>query len=153
VDVGGVVLARVVEIINGYTVTFEDGMYRVTLVGANSNISDVTNLNQVSIASTNSAGLIVSGSGVTQQDKDDITGGVWNELLADHVTAGSYGFAQQFLFALSHHKVITDPVAGTYKVYDVDETTVLYSASLWQDAAGTIPYAGAGAERRNRMVP
>jgi len=57
VEVGGVVLARVVEIINGFTVTFEDGQYAVNLSGANSNIADVTNVNQVSVRSANSAGL------------------------------------------------------------------------------------------------
>lgn len=60
VTVGGVTLARVVEIINGYTITFEDGQYRVILVGSNNNILDVTNINQVSIAPTNSAGLTFS---------------------------------------------------------------------------------------------
>lgn len=60
VTVGGVTLARVVEIINGYTVTFEDGAYAVNLVGANSNIADVTNVNQVSVRSANSAGLTYS---------------------------------------------------------------------------------------------
>lgn len=57
VTVGGVTLARVVEIINGYTVTFEDGQYAINLVGANSNVGDVTNVNQVSVRSANSAGL------------------------------------------------------------------------------------------------
>lgn len=57
VTVGGAVLARVVEIINGYTVTFEDGQYAVNLVGANSNVGDVVNVNQVSVRSSNSAGL------------------------------------------------------------------------------------------------
>lgn len=58
VDIGGVTLARVIEIINGYTVTFEDGAYRVNLAGANSNVADVLNLNTVQVASNNSAGLI-----------------------------------------------------------------------------------------------
>ena len=57
VTVGGVVLSRVVELINGYTVTFEDGQYAVNLVGANSNVGDVVNVNQVSVRSSNSAGL------------------------------------------------------------------------------------------------
>jgi len=60
VTVGGVTLARVVEIINGYSVTFEDGQYAVNLVGANSNVADVANVNQVSIRSGNSAGLVTS---------------------------------------------------------------------------------------------
>ena len=57
IAVGGVVLAAVVEIINGYTVTFEDAQYRVNLTGANTNLADVTNVNQVSVSSSNSAGL------------------------------------------------------------------------------------------------
>jgi hypothetical protein len=57
VTVGGVTLARVVELINGYTVTFEDGTYAVELSGANNNIADVVNLNSVQVRSANSAGL------------------------------------------------------------------------------------------------
>lgn len=55
----GVTYARLVEIINGYTVEFEDGQYGVTLTGANHNIADVIVRNQVSIVTNNSAGLIV----------------------------------------------------------------------------------------------
>lgn len=59
--VGGVTLARAVELINGYTVTFEDvgSPYAVNLTGANSNIADVTNVNNVSVRPQNSAGLAV----------------------------------------------------------------------------------------------
>jgi hypothetical protein len=55
---GGIVYARIIEMINGYTVTFEDGLYSVSLTGSNNNILDVTNLNQVAIRSNNSAGLV-----------------------------------------------------------------------------------------------
>jgi len=58
--VGGVTLARTIELINGYTVTFEDDQYAVNLVGANSNVGDNVNVNQVSVRSSNSAGLISS---------------------------------------------------------------------------------------------
>lgn len=62
ITIAGVTYARFVEIINGYTVEFEDGLYSVLLSGANNNIFDVANgilvLNQVSIISQNSAGLI-----------------------------------------------------------------------------------------------
>ena len=58
-DLGdGTTLARAIKIINGYTITFEDGQYRVNLVGANTNISVSTNVNQVGINSANSAGLV-----------------------------------------------------------------------------------------------
>lgn len=67
VTVGGVTLARVIEIINGYQVEFEDGQYAVNLAGANSNVGDVAVVNQVSVRSANSAGLIqiASGSGLS----------------------------------------------------------------------------------------
>ena len=66
IGVGGLVLARVVEILPPYTVTFEDGQYAVNLVGANSNIGDRVNQNQVSVRSFNSAGL-VSQTTITEE--------------------------------------------------------------------------------------
>jgi hypothetical protein len=58
VSLGGITYARVIEILPPYTITFEDGQYAVNLVGANSNVGDRLNLNQVSVRSNNSAGLI-----------------------------------------------------------------------------------------------
>lgn len=69
---GGIVYARVLEIINGYTVTFENGFYAVNLIGVNSNIGDNVNVNSVSIRSANSAGLIGGSSGVwTTEEKNE----------------------------------------------------------------------------------
>jgi hypothetical protein len=58
ITLAGVTYARTIEIVNGYTVTFEDGQYAVNLVGANNNLADVMNVNQVSLRSFNSAGLV-----------------------------------------------------------------------------------------------
>jgi hypothetical protein len=58
--VSGTQLARVVELVNGYTVTFEDGQWAVNIVGGNSNVLENTNRNQVSVAPNNSAGLTFS---------------------------------------------------------------------------------------------
>lgn len=69
--------------------------------------------------------------------------------LADAVWAAPEG---SFIYALMHNKVITDPVGGTFTVYDTDGTTVLYVADLYQDAAGATPYAGAGSERREEFA-
>ena len=80
VDLAGVTLARVVAIINGYTITFEDGNYGVNLDGANSNIADVTNLNQVQIRSFNSAGLI---SVDNAQNVTDIAEAVWDQIASN----------------------------------------------------------------------
>jgi hypothetical protein len=48
-------------------VTFEDGQYAVNLVGANSNIPDKTNVNQVSVRAFNTAGLVVASDVDTSQ--------------------------------------------------------------------------------------
>lgn len=72
VTLGGVTLARTVEIINGYTITFEDGQYAINLTGANNNLGDVTNVNQVSIRSSNSAGL------TSQATAEEIAEAVFN---------------------------------------------------------------------------
>ena len=58
VTVGGVTLAQVVEIINGYTITFENGSYAVNIAGGNSNVADVVNFNLVAVRASNSAGLV-----------------------------------------------------------------------------------------------
>ena len=42
--------------------------------------------------------IIVSGSGVTEQDKTDIISGVWNALTADHTLVGSFGKLVQKIF-------------------------------------------------------
>jgi len=60
--VGGTTIARSVEIINGYTVTFENGSYLVDVVGGNSNILDVLNFNNVSVRANNSAGMVEVGT-------------------------------------------------------------------------------------------
>lgn len=61
--IGGVDLAPVHEMINGYTVTFEAGIYAVKLKGANNNVVDVMNINTVSTQTSNSAGLIKVNTG------------------------------------------------------------------------------------------
>jgi hypothetical protein len=85
VTVGGVTLARSFEIINGYTITFEDGQYAINLVGSNNNIADVTNVNQVSIRSGNTAGL------VSTETAEDIANQVWESNLTDHITDQTFG--------------------------------------------------------------
>lgn len=83
VTLSGVVYARTLQIINGYTITFENGSYSVRCVGANHNIADVKTVNSVSLIIGNAAGLItvVSGSGVTAQDKTDIINGTWSKVI------------------------------------------------------------------------
>jgi hypothetical protein len=68
-DLGDVTQARSVLLVNGYTVTFEDGLYRVMLINANSNVLAYSNVNSVSIASQNSMGL-ADLSGFTDSMED-----------------------------------------------------------------------------------
>jgi hypothetical protein len=92
ITLSGVTYARSVEIINGYTITFEDGQYVVSCVGANHNIADVKNLNQVSIVVGNSAGLVVTtgGGGATA---NEIRDAVWSapiSTMTDSTTIGGW---------------------------------------------------------------
>lgn len=82
----GVTYARIVEIINGYTVDFEDGQYTVSVVGGNHNLADVKVPNQVSLIVNNAAGLV--DPGITPQVLADA---VWDEPVDDHQIPGSTG--------------------------------------------------------------
>ena len=67
VVLAGITFVRSIEILYPYTVKFEDGVYGVNLVGANSNIPDVLVRNSVSVNTQNSAGLIVTTVGGVDQ--------------------------------------------------------------------------------------
>lgn len=80
VTVAGVTYARTIEIINGYSVTFEDtgSPYSVRLVGSNNNIFDVENsiLNPtdgVTVIATNSAGYIQIETGTSGLTTEEAT--------------------------------------------------------------------------------
>ena len=133
VTISGVTYARAFLILEPYTITFESGAYQVKLIGGmNNNILDVLNPNGVSVIPANSAGLqmVSAGSGLSAPQ---------DERLAR---------IEKFL----RNKRITDPVAGTQTLFDDDGTTVLVEGDLFEDAAGTQPYRGQGAERAERLA-
>jgi len=99
VVLGGLTFARVVEILDPYSVTFEDGQYAVNLVGANSNVCDKISLNQVSIRSANSAGLI----SIPAISTDDIVDAIWGSNLADYDVDGTFGYAFKSMLGLQQH--------------------------------------------------
>ena len=78
VTVAGTTFARTIEIINGYSIEFENGFYSVKLIGSNNNIFDIQNRilvqNNVQIIPTNSAGLIVVsiGSGLSTEEHNKL---------------------------------------------------------------------------------
>jgi len=120
----GVTYARTFQVINSYTVTFEDvaSPYRVRCVGANHNISDVQNLDDVSLIIGNAAGLIVDQMEETTRK-------------------------------ILQNKQITNPTTGKYIVYDDDGSTVLVEGEIFEDAAGTTPYGPSSTkiERREKL--
>ena len=121
---------RVVEIINGYTVTFEDGQYAVNLTGANSNISDVANVNQVSIRAANSAGLVLVETGVSG------------------LTAAESLQLGNILKVLINRTELTEGASGNFIVYDDDDTTPLYTHDVTdKDGDAIILDDGIPAER------
>jgi hypothetical protein len=124
--------ARTFEIINGYTLEFEDGFYNVKCIGANHNIADVMVQNCVSIIVGNSAGLIVRESGTT---------GLTPEESAD----------LELVRKTMANKQVTDPVTGKLVVYDDDDASVYVEADIYEDAAATQPYRGQGVERRDKL--
>lgn len=79
ITVGGVSLAAVLQIINDYTVTFQDGQYAVNLEGLNSNVGDRVNVNQVSVRSANSAGLTFNKQA---EDSAYLDGRIWVDTIS-----------------------------------------------------------------------
>jgi len=77
---------------------------------------------------------------LTPADIAAIADAVWS-----HATA-------LLLLKLGRNKTITDPVTGLMTVYDDDGTTILLQGQLYEDAAGSQPYQGKGAERRERLA-
>lgn len=125
VTVAGTTFARTIEIINGWSVVFEDGQYSVRLLGSNNNIFDVASgiliQNQVQVISNNSAGLITvtQGSGVTPQDKLDIKNLIFNEV----IEAGlSFDEVVRILASNAGGTIVQD-ANGNYVIKGIDGTT------------------------------
>lgn len=106
----GVAYGREIQVINGYTVTFQDGQYGVNIIGGNSNVSDVLNRNQVSVNTANSAGLI-------QVD----TGGTFSS--ADRTKL-------EWIHKISKNRMEVDIAAQQLVLYDDNGTTVLQRWNL-----------------------
>ncbi len=121
------------------------GHASAALAGTGAPAARLTALAELEAALT----IAAASDGLTAQQ---VAAAVWDAATASHDTAGTFGLAVGLLHALGRNRVVTDPAAGTFTVYDDDDTTVLLTGDLWQNAAGTVPYAGAGAERRDRLT-
>lgn len=81
-------------------------------------------------------------------------GAAGNPWLADlnGYTQEQAGGVVKIILALLQNKQVTDPATGKLTVYDVDGITPLFEADLFEDAAGTVPYRGQGAENRGKLT-
>ena len=73
----GTDLARRIQLINNYSIEFEDGRYSVRLIGSNNNFFDVAGgflvQNSVQVIPGNSAGLVQSSvSGLTREESEQL---------------------------------------------------------------------------------
>jgi len=92
----GTTFARVIEIINGYSITFEDLPYSVKLVGSNNNFFDVDggilNRNQVQVISTNSAGSISSATDKEISENVNYSNGIYLDVTSEYSGNTSYPY-------------------------------------------------------------
>ena len=107
VSIVGTTYARFIEVVNGYSITFENLLYTVRMTESNNNLFDVEAgiLNpsgSVTVVGQNSAGLVVvvSGSGVTPGDITAIAAAVWNALTASFTTTGTFGLLMSKLLTV-----------------------------------------------------
>ena len=125
--IAGVLFARFMEIINGYTVVFEDGQYAVRLDGSNNNIFDegIIVRNQVSIIPTNSAGLVKVP---TPFASDEVFLGVAYDEDTPQVKA-------QFWLERSG-VVVNPPISGSIIWYNEDGSVLFSATDMTPDPQG-----------------
>jgi hypothetical protein len=59
---------------------------------------------------------------------------------------------QELIRKLLQNRLETNPTTGKMTLYDDDDVSVLLETDIFEDVAGTQPYQGRGAERRDRLV-
>lgn len=149
VAVGGIVLARVMEVLDPYSITFEDGQYGVNLVGANSNIGGRVNLNQVSVRSFNSAGLTAPAVPPTVEE---ITAGVWSEPEPADSKDGSLGAALSLVRKFRTNRLeLVDGASNNWNLYD-DDDSLLMTLSVKSKSGGAIVLQGTVPAQRTKGV-
>lgn len=122
----GITYARFVEILSPYSIQFTpDAQYSVRLTGSNNNIFDVEN----SILVQNQVQIIANNSA---------------GLISGNTAINRI---EQFL----RNKVVTDPATGVMTVFD-DVGDILFTANIFEDAAGLIPYKGNAINRKERFT-
>lgn len=144
---GGVTYARKIEILAPYTVTFQDGQYIVDLYGANSNVQDVTNLNQVSVRSANSAGLVQVGGG--ELTKADVDAAVWVESAQGAQVVVDAAMARK---SRTNDDLLSDDPDAGYVLLDDDGLTPIVTQRLLDKHGNPVPIPEGVPARRQRVL-
>lgn len=134
----GVIYARGVEIINGYTVEFEDGQYTVVCSGANHNLSDVRVPNSVSLVIGNAAGLIqveTGVSGLTESESDRLMALPVSGEIADAVRIELEPELSEIDItkAFIANRLRINKETGDWTVYDDTGSIPLYTGTISDD--------------------
>lgn len=133
---GGVATGITVSLLSSWKISFAAGSYQAAIDGGNlaDALARVNNTGSPQVVVRSSAaGTVVtvsSGSGLSG-DQD-----------------ARLARIEKFL----RNKQVTDPTTGKMVVYDDDGATPLAQGDLYEDHAGTQPYRGQGAERRERLA-
>lgn len=116
-----------ITFINGYTLSFPgSGAYAISGGNLNATINDTG----VQVVNTRAAAYAVTTVGSTGYSVGDIAAAVWADAMALK------------LIKTGSNKHVLNPADGTIKIYDDDNTTLIYSGLAYSDAAGTVLYDG-----------
>lgn len=88
----------------------------------------------------------VATSGSAAPSASEVASAVWA-----HTSAGDLLGKVEMAQIILRNKTVTNPATGTMTVFADDGVTPLLVASLYEDAGGTVPYRGQGAELRGRF--
>jgi hypothetical protein len=151
---GGVSTAITVFLRDNWQLGWYAGNYTATIGGGNivaesgDPVAYVVGGPQVEITLSAAATIVAGDGGSVAPSASEVANAVWA-----HTSAADLLDKVDLAQAILRNKTITDPNTGLMVVYDIDGATPLLTAALYQDAAGTTPYAGAGAERRELLEP
>lgn len=90
--------------------------------------------------------ITVATSGGAAATPAQIADAVWQ-----HATGISVADRLAIAAVILRNKSVTDPASGVMTIYADDGATPLLTAQLYENAGGTQPYRGQGAERRERL--
>lgn len=147
----GTLTASVVAVLNAVAALTGTGTLIGTADALAWGISALTGTGTLTGVSYATGELEAAITPYTELSPAALAAAVWAEPLSTLATDDTTGYALRVLQALGRNRVVTDPAAGTFTVYD-DDNTVLLTGDLWEDAAATTAYTGSGAERRDRLV-